>query len=94
MSFRYITNSILVDLSHYKMFARTVWSDDILAQTITDIIYHFHLTSLKTLGTSGSDNSKTLTDKILEVKDKRIKGNSSEHKSHKHEPFSLCDVVE
>jgi len=82
------------DLSSYKMFARTVWSDDILAETITDIIYNFHLTSLKTLGTSGSDNSKTLTEKILEVKDKRIETKSSEHKTHSHDAFSLCDVVE
>ena len=75
------------------MFARTVWSDDILAETITDIIYNFHLTSLKTLGTSGSDNSKTLTQKILEVKDKRIESKSPEH-DHDHDNFSLCDVVE
>lgn len=81
------------DLSSYKMFARTVWSDDILAETITDIIYNFHLTSLKTLGTSGSDNSKTLTEKILEVKDKRNESKSPDH-DHEHENFSLCDVVE
>ena len=40
-----------------QMFARTVWSDDILAQTIADLILHFRLVSLKTLGTRGSRNS-------------------------------------
>eukprot|EP00092_Neocalanus_flemingeri_P024712 GFUD01026801.1.p1 GENE.GFUD01026801.1~~GFUD01026801.1.p1 ORF type:complete len:923 (-),score=169.35 GFUD01026801.1:112-2880(-) len=82
------------DLSKFKMFARTVWSDDILAKTITDIIYNFHLTSLKTLGTSGSSNSKTLADKILEVKDESIKKKSPDHQTHDHANFSLCDVVE
>ena len=37
-----------------QMFARTVWSDDVLAQTIADLILHFRLVSLKTLGTRGS----------------------------------------
>ena len=76
------------------MFARTVWSDDILAETITDIIYKFNLTSLKTLGTSGSSNSKTLHDKILEVKDGEIKTKSSSQHSPDDADFSLCDVVE
>ena len=39
-----------------QMFARTVWSDDVLAQTIADLILHFRLVSLKTLGTRGSRN--------------------------------------
>ena len=49
-----------------QMFARTVWSDDILAQTIADLILHFRLVSLKTLGTRGSRNHVTLQDKIIE----------------------------
>ena len=48
------------------MFARTVWSDDVLADTIHDIIHHFKLSSLKVLGTEGSENHKTLTDKLKE----------------------------
>ena len=48
------------------MFARTVWSDDVLADTIHDIIHHFKLSSLKVLGTEGSENHKTLTEKLRE----------------------------
>jgi len=78
------------DLSNYKMFARTVWSDDVLAETITDIIYNFELTSLKTLGTSGSDNSKTLMEKINKDKNKK----TPQLKTQALKNFSLCDVVE
>ena len=35
----------------FKMFARTVSSDEIYAQTFTDLIYHFKLTSAKMIGT-------------------------------------------
>ena len=73
------------------MFARTVWSDDILAETITDIIYNFKLTSLKTLGTSGSDNSKTLMEKINKDKNRNKK---TQLKTQALKHFSLCDVVE
>ena len=81
---------IFKDLSNYKMFARTVWSDDVLAETITDIIYNFELTSLKTLGTSGSDNSKTLMEKINKDKNKK----TPQLKTQALKNFSLCDVVE
>ena len=35
----------------FKMFARTVSSDEIWAKMITDLIYHFQLTSAKMIGT-------------------------------------------
>ena len=59
-------------LSHHKMFARTVWSDDNLARTITDLIKHFKLSSLKTLGTEGSENARTLDNKIREIQGANI----------------------
>ena len=46
------------------MFGRTVWSDDVLAETITDLIQYFKLSSVKTLGTEGGHNHKTLSEKI------------------------------
>ena len=47
-----------------QMFGRTVWSDDVLAETITDLIQHFKLSSVKTLGTEGATNHITLSKKI------------------------------
>lgn len=67
------------------MFARTVWSDDVLAEAITDLIQHFHLTSLKTLGTEGSDNAKQLNNKIKE--------NQMRSKQNNHKQFNLSDVI-
>ena len=49
------------------MFARTVWSDDVLAETITDLIYNFNLTSLKTLGTEGEGNHVSLAARIRNI---------------------------
>ena len=46
------------------MFGRTVWSDDVLAETITDLIQYFNLTSVKTLGTEKATNHITLSKKI------------------------------
>ena len=62
------------------MFARTVWSDDVLAETINDLICNFNLTSLKTLGTEtkgGAGNHQTLSERMWE----RRRFNGS---------FSLC----
>ena len=50
------------------MFARTVTSGDVVAETITDIIHNFNLTSLKMIGT-GTDcnnNHVTLSKRIME----------------------------
>eukprot|EP00092_Neocalanus_flemingeri_P011699 GFUD01012615.1.p1 GENE.GFUD01012615.1~~GFUD01012615.1.p1 ORF type:complete len:913 (+),score=187.69 GFUD01012615.1:372-2741(+) len=48
------------DLTKYKMFARTVWSDSVLAKAILEIMAAFNLCTIKTLGTEGSDNSRAL----------------------------------
>ena len=69
------------------MFARTVWSDDVLAETIHDIIHHFELSSLKVIGTEGSENHKTLTEKLTEnQKDIFF------HRLHNQDEVSLCDT--
>ena len=75
------------------MFARTVWSDDILAETITDLIHHFHLTSLKTLGTEGSDNAKHLNQKIKENQDIWERKSLLAQQKHKQEHFNLSDLI-
>ena len=69
------------------MFGRTVWSDDVLAETITDIIHHFNLTSLKTIGTEEEDNHKDLS--------KRIRQDEEEWraKNETFEKFLLCESV-
>ena len=75
------------------MFARTVWSDDVLAETITDLIHHFHLTSLKTLGTEGSDNAKHLNNKIKENQIAWEKRHLLGTPKHTHDHFNLSDVI-
>ena len=67
------------------MFGRTVWSDDVLAETITDLIHHFNLTSLKTLGTEEGKNHIDLSKKIRDDQEERIKKNET------FGMFSLCD---
>ena len=73
-----------------QMFARTVWSDDVLAETITDLIHHYNLTSLKTLGTEGEGNHLSLSARIRDIiepwrnKNKWNRTDSS---------FSLCSSV-
>ena len=52
------------DLTNYKMFARTVWSDSVLAKAILEIVDAFHFSSIKTLGTKGSDNSRALAEDL------------------------------
>ena len=63
------------------MFGRTVWSDDVLAETITDIIHHFKLTSLKTLGTEEAKNHDDLSKQIRENGEAKI------------DTFTLCDSL-
>ena len=46
------------------MFARTVWSDSVLAQAILEIMQAFKLSSIKMLGTKGSDNSRKLAEDL------------------------------
>lgn len=56
--------SIVSDLTKYKMFARTVWSDSVLAKAIVEMVDAFKLSSIKTLGTQGSDNSQDLAEDL------------------------------
>ena len=69
------------------MFGRTVWSDDVLAETITDIIHEFNLTSLKTLGTEEAKNHVDLSKQIRKDQEKR------EAKMEKFDDFTLCDSM-
>ena len=73
------------------MFARTVWSDDVLAETITDLIYHFHLTSLKTLGTEGGGNHVSLAARIRDIQEPRR--NKTEGRNRNSSSFSLCSSL-
>ena len=67
------------------MFGRTVWSDDVLAETITDIIHYFSLSSLKTLGTAEAKNHIDLSEMIRKVQE------MLEEQGGQFEPFKLCD---
>ena len=70
------------------MFARTVWSDDVLAETITDLIYQFKLTSLKTMGTEGDVNHVSLAARIREIQEPWR--NKTLQSLMSSDSFSLC----
>ncbi|XP_023319841.1 metabotropic glutamate receptor 1 [Eurytemora carolleeae] len=65
------------------MFARTVWSDEIQARAIYDIIQHFDLASFKVIGTVKDSNSDSLAASL----EKEIEYNGNT------ENFSICDIV-
>ena len=46
------------------MFVRTVWSVSVLAKAILEISDAFNFSSIKTLGTKGSDNSQALAEDL------------------------------
>ena len=73
------------------MFARTVWSDDVLAETITDLIYHFNLTSLKTMGTEGNGNHVSLAARIKEMQEPWR--NKTVQSLISSDSFSLCSSM-
>ena len=80
---------MILIFSILQMFARTVWSDDVLAETITDLIYHFNLTSLKTLGTEGEGNHVSLAARIRDIQEPRR--NKPENRNSSS--FSLCSSL-
>ena len=60
------SQATIAELSHYEMFARTVWSDDIQVEAIRDIIKRFGLTSVKTIGTEDLKNHRTISKQLKE----------------------------
>ena len=78
----FLTCVFFIDLTNYKMFARTVWSDSVLAKALLKIIEAFNLTSVKTLGTKGSDNSRALADDLLTLG------------KYKNRTVQQCNIVE
>ena len=63
----------------FKMFARTVSSDEIWAKMITDLIYHFQLTSAKMIGTGMECHGSHVTlSKMIRASQKQ------------EDSFSLC----
>ena len=60
------SHATIAELSHYEMFARTVWSDDIQVEAIRDIIKRFGLTSVKTIGTEDLKNHRTISKQLKE----------------------------
>ena len=76
------------------MFARTVWSDDVLAETITDLIHYFNLTSLKTLGTEGNGNHVSLAARIRKIQEPwRNKTVWQSRNRSETAAFSLCSSM-